>query len=128
LDSTSPSDLRCGFDAVFLEAASSGFYPGSHPGEYLTGSAPDFERARADFEAAWQIFSAKRTEADYQAWRDNRDLTAWRYAMWDAGMKMPTQTQDGTARCFCGATITIASVESHVRAAHKMKLRAEALA
>jgi hypothetical protein len=103
-----------------------GFYPGSHPREHLVGSAPDFERARADFEAAWQIFSAKRTEADYQARRDNRDLTAWRYAMWDAGMMMPTQTQDGTARCFCGATITIASVESHVRDAHKMKPRAEA--
>jgi hypothetical protein len=43
--------------------------------------------------------------------------------MWDTGMKMPTQTQDGTARCFCGATITIASVESHVRDAHKMRLR-----
>jgi hypothetical protein len=46
--------------------------------------------------------------------------------MWDAGLKMPTQTQDGSARCFCGATITIASVESHVRAAHKMKPRVEA--
>ena len=100
-----------------------GFYPGSHPRECTTGSAPDFEHARADFETAWRIFSAKRTEADYQAWRDNRDLTAWRYAMWDTGMKMPTQTQDGTARCFCGATITIASVESHVRDAHKMRLR-----
>jgi hypothetical protein len=38
--------------------------------------------------------------------------------MWAAGMMMPTQTQDGTACCFCGATITIASVESHVRTAH----------
>jgi hypothetical protein len=75
--------------------------------EHLAGSAPDFERASADFEAAWRIFSAERTEADYQAWRDHRDWTAWKYAMWDAGMKMPTQTQDGTARCFCGATITI---------------------
>jgi hypothetical protein len=82
------------------------------------GSSPDFEQARADFEAAWRIVSAKRTEADYQAWRDDRERTAWRRAMWAAGMMMPTQTQDGTARCFCGATITIASVESHVRTAH----------
>jgi hypothetical protein len=36
-------------------------------------------------------------------------------------MKMPTQTQDGTARCFCGAAITIASVEGHVRTAHSMR-------
>jgi hypothetical protein len=126
-------DVRVGTIAIKSGAPSDvdqwgwhcGFYPGSHPREHVTGSAPDFERARADFEAAWRIFSAKRTEADYQAWRDNRDLTAWRYAMWDAGMKMPTQTLDGTARCFCGATITIASVESHVRAAHKMKPRTE---
>jgi hypothetical protein len=40
-------------------------------------------------------------------------------AMWDAGLKLPTQTQDGTARCFCGATITIVSVESHVSAVHR---------
>jgi hypothetical protein len=39
--------------------------------------------------------------------------------MWDAGLMMPTQTLDGTAHCCCGATITIASVESHVRAAHR---------
>jgi hypothetical protein len=96
-----------------------GFYPGSHPGEYLTGSAPDFERARVEFEAAWQAFSAKRTEADYQAWRDDRDWTKWKYRMWDAGLEMPTQTRDGTARCFCGATITIADVGDHVRAEHK---------
>jgi hypothetical protein len=94
-----------------------GFYPGSHPREHMAGSAHDFERARADFEAAWRIFSTKRTEADYQAWRDNRDWTAWKYAMWDAGMKM--QTQDGTARC--SLPITIADVGSHVRAAHRKR-------
>jgi hypothetical protein len=36
---------------------------GFHPGERLTGSALDFEQARAEFEAAWRLFSAKRTEA-----------------------------------------------------------------
>jgi hypothetical protein len=70
-----------------------GFYPGSHPGEQMAGSAPNFEQARADFEDAWRIFSARRTEADYQAWRDDRDWTRWKYAMWDAGMKMPTQSR-----------------------------------
>ena len=34
---------------------------------------PPFDEARADFEAAWQIFLSKRTEADFQAWRDARD-------------------------------------------------------
>src|SRR5277367_6551443 len=50
-----------------------GFYPGSKPGECASGTATSFNQARADFERAWQAFSAKRTEADYQAWRDQRD-------------------------------------------------------
>jgi hypothetical protein len=58
-----------------------GFYPGSEPGEYLTGTAPNFDQARADFEAAWRVFSARRTEADYQAWRDQRDWTERKYAI-----------------------------------------------
>jgi hypothetical protein len=28
------------------------------------------------------------TEADFQAWRDERDSTAWKYAIWDAGKRM----------------------------------------
>jgi hypothetical protein len=69
-----------------------GFYPGSQPGEYLDGIAADFEQARADFETAWRTFSAKRTEADYQAWRDQRDWTARKYTMWERGEKLPSQT------------------------------------
>jgi hypothetical protein len=48
--------------------------------------------------AAWhrpvfaaRIFSAKRTEADYQAWGDHRDWTARKYAMWERGEKFPLQ-------------------------------------
>lgn len=41
-----------------------GFYPGSRPGEHTTGSVPTFEDARAEFEAAWQVFLSKRTEAE----------------------------------------------------------------
>ena len=68
-----------------------GFYPGSEPGEYLSGTAATFDHARADFAKAWQVFSAKRTEADYQAWRDQRDWTASKYAMWERGELLPTQ-------------------------------------
>ena len=46
-----------------------GFYPGSHPGEHQDGTAASFDEARSDFEAAWKVFLAKRTEADVQAWR-----------------------------------------------------------
>jgi len=49
-----------------------GFYPGSKPGECTCGTATDFDEARAEFETAWRVFLAKRTEADFKAWRDQR--------------------------------------------------------
>jgi hypothetical protein len=66
-----------------------GFYPGSEPGEYRNGTAATFDRARADFEQAWQDFLSKQTEADFQAWRDQRDRTERKYALWDAGKRLP---------------------------------------
>jgi hypothetical protein len=39
---------------------SCGFYPGSEPGEYLYGTAIDFDQARRDFEAAWRFCEAHR--------------------------------------------------------------------
>ena len=58
-------------------------------------TAASFEEAGADFEEAWQVFLAKRTEADFQAWRDQQDWTARKYAMWQAGWqaaeKLPSQ-------------------------------------
>jgi len=50
-----------------------GFYPGSHPREHQSGTAATFDHARADFEAASRVFLSNRTEADFQAWRDERD-------------------------------------------------------
>ena len=69
-----------------------GFCPGSEPGEYTSGAAASFWEARAAFEAAWRVFLAKRTEADFEECRRERASTAGKYAMWDAGCKMPTQT------------------------------------
>jgi hypothetical protein len=63
---------------------SCGFYPGSHPGEYSSGTAATLDQARAGFEAAWRVFLAKRTEADFQAWRDQQDWTERKYAAWAA--------------------------------------------
>jgi len=68
-----------------------GFYPSSHPGEHQDGTAASFDEARSDFEAAWKVFSAKRTEADVQAWRGQQDWTARKYAMRQAGEKLPSQ-------------------------------------
>jgi hypothetical protein len=80
-----------------------GFHPGSEPRECTSGTAASFWEARTAFEAAWCVFLAKRTEADFEECRRERASTAWKYAMWDAGCKMPTQTADGRSRCFCGA-------------------------
>jgi hypothetical protein len=58
-----------------------GFYPGSRPGEYRSGTAASFDQARADFEQTWKIFLSNRTEADFLAWRDDRNWTARKYTM-----------------------------------------------
>jgi hypothetical protein len=83
---------------------SCGFYPGSHPREHQSGTAATFDRARADFEAAWRVFLAKRTEADFQEWRDQRDRTALKYALWEAGEQLPSQRPNSMMRCACGKT------------------------
>src|ERR1700757_4019959 len=95
-----------------------GFYPGSNPGKGSYGTATDFEAARAAFESARSCFLSKRTEADFEAWRRHRAATAWKYAMWEAGCKLPTQTADGWSRCFCGAEIGLAHLDDHIYAAH----------
>ena len=66
-----------------------GFYPGSNPGEQRGGTAATFEEARDAFGTAWRVFSVTRTEADYQAWRGQRDWTARKYAMMDRGEQVP---------------------------------------
>jgi hypothetical protein len=67
-----------------------GFYPGSRPGECTNSTAPTFEQARGDFEAAWHVFVSKRTNADFQTWRDQQAWTAEKYGRFDRGERMPT--------------------------------------
>jgi hypothetical protein len=43
------------------------------------------------------VFLSNRTEADFQAWRDQRDWTARKYALWDAGKRLdPPSTDSGS--------------------------------
>jgi hypothetical protein len=93
-----------------------GFYPGCSPGEFTNGTAQTFERA--GFEAAWLAFLPKRTEADFQAWREAQAFTAWKYQMWETGKQLPTQTSTGRSTCYCGATLTIGDTDEHVFSAH----------
>jgi hypothetical protein len=90
-----------------------GFYPGTDPGQRESGTAVDFETCRVEF-----------TEAGFQEWRDNRDRTAWKYAMWDAHMKMPTQMTNGRSRCYCGVPIDIASMDRHALTVHGSRVLA----
>jgi hypothetical protein len=66
-----------------------GFYPGSHPGEHQGGTAATFDEARARFEAAWVVFLSNRTEADFDAWRDQEAWTREKYRRFDRGERMP---------------------------------------
>ena len=57
-------------------------------------------------------------EADFEEYRRDRAFHAWKQAMSDAGLKLPTQVADGRAVCFCGATIGIDDMTRHVYTAH----------
>jgi hypothetical protein len=45
--------------------------------------------------------SSVRTEADFQAWRDQQEWTARKYAMWQAGEKLPSQKPSTLMKCVC---------------------------
>ena len=105
-----------------------GFYPGSHPGDCTTGTSATFDQARADFEAAWAVFLSKRTEADFQEWRDGRDWHAWKYAMWARGEKLPSQKPSSLMKCPCGETFDSHRLENtliHVPHIEAQKARRE---
>jgi hypothetical protein len=55
-----------------------------------------------EFEDAWRVFLSKRTEADFQAWREERDWTTRKYAMWERGERMPSQKPSSLMTCRCG--------------------------
>jgi hypothetical protein len=97
---------------------SCGFYPGCEPGEYKSGSTPDFFTARHDFESAWHVLSARRTEEDYEAWRKQRAFCAWKEQMWALGCRLPTQEESGWSRCFCGVGIDLDTMDRHIRETH----------
>jgi hypothetical protein len=96
-----------------------GFIQGQRPAKARAVRAADFEACRVGFEAAWQKLLPKVIEAGFQEWRDQRDLTAWKYAMWDVNAKMPTQMPNVRSRCFCGAPIDIADMHRHALTVHR---------
>jgi hypothetical protein len=96
-----------------------GFYPRASYGlKYRDGSSPTLEEACADFDAAWRLYLSGCTAEDFAVWRRQRAFTAWKYAIWDAGCRMPTQTVDGWTKCFCGAAIDNNSAHDHIVSSH----------
>ena len=95
------------------------FYPdpASHR-HSRSGYASTFEQARASFEVAWKDYLPRCTEVGFTAHRRQRAWTAWKYAMHEASLPLPTQSSSGRSRCFCGAAIDIAVTENHVHDAH----------
>jgi hypothetical protein len=83
---------------------SCGFYPPSHRGQEEDGTAPSFERARSEFEAAWRFLLPKLSEPDFQAWRDQEAWTERKYAMWERGERTRSQQPSSVMTCPCGET------------------------
>jgi hypothetical protein len=61
-------------------------------------------QTRTELEIAWGVFLANRTEADFHAWRHQRDWTERKYAMWERGELLPSQRASSMMPCPCGTT------------------------
>jgi hypothetical protein len=74
---------------------------GSHPGEHLYDAAASSDQSRADFDPAWRVFSAERTEADYP----ERPDAGWAGAeTWRVGGRRTLRSQEPNSMmpCRCG--------------------------
>lgn len=100
---------------------SCGFYPGCNPGQQSAGNEDTIENARVAFQVAWQTLRPEITSAMINEWRARQAFTAWKYAMWDGGRKLPTQTTTGKSRCFCCIEINMAGVPDHIQRKHSSK-------
>jgi hypothetical protein len=104
---------------------SCGFYPGTKPRQDSDGTAETFEQARIDFETAWNDLLPTLTEANFDRWRDAREWTERKYAMWKAGERMPSQKPSSMMRCPCGETFDSHRLEHtlihvpHITKAHQ---------
>jgi hypothetical protein len=88
------------------------------PGELQrAGTASSLEEARIQFQIAWREILPALPPNALDELRFELAATAWKYAMWEAKLKLPTQTVDGRARCFCGAEIGLNTTD-HIRHAH----------
>ena len=86
--------------------------------EWSAPPAPAAARRKAPFDFHDEVSPVADhlpVDAEY---RSERAFTAWKYAMWKAGCKMPTQTVSGMTKCFCGVMINTRTSGDHIRARH----------
>jgi hypothetical protein len=80
----------------------------------------DLRQSRRDFERAWKVFLSNRTEADFKAWREQRDWTERKYALWDAGKKLeppgygPGKPCSRFRKCRCGEVFDMHRLEQNL--------------
>lgn len=87
-------------------------------GSHKHGTAVSLDRAKEAFEEAWRELHPRCTEAQLQEQREQDAWTAWKYRMFDSGRKLPTATETGWSKCFCGADIDNAGTAAHIKAHH----------
>ncbi len=95
-----------------------GFYPGCEPHQRTEGTQPTYDEAKTELERAWERLESQITADMADEWLKNQAWTAWKYAMWEAGCKMPAQTQTGRSKCFCGVEITAETTPAHIYEKH----------
>jgi len=97
-----------------------GFHPGMDHArrDIYGGKAATFEDARAAFEARGS-WSSRRLPRQTTKSAAAIDGTVFKYRMRAEHCLMPTQTQDGRSRCFCGEVITTGGIDDHIQAAHR---------
>jgi hypothetical protein len=77
------------------------FTPGRSRGASATRSVPTHGNGAA---GSIPAVTPASIEADFQAWRNGRDWTVRKYAMWEAGQRLPSQKPSSLMECPCGET------------------------
>ncbi len=98
---------------------SCGFYPGLHPGQHRSGTAENFEAARAGFEAGWNALLPEIPDGAFDEHRRDRECRAEIAAVHARGEKLPSELPNSLMRCICGVTFdSHKPAESHDHRVH----------
>jgi hypothetical protein len=76
-----------------------GFYPGSHPARAPERHRRHLRPGPRRLRGRVARVPVEPDEADFQAWRDERDWTARKYALWDAGNRLPANEWEPGKPC-----------------------------